>query len=80
MRILKVQTHNLLSLLIGFVAGIITMFGIVPLVGRVNWFVLTLAGFGLLLGLISGRREGWMLNMAVLAIALVRLLVGGGLI
>jgi hypothetical protein len=71
---------NILSLLIGIVAGVIAAFGIIPFVGWANWFVLPIAGLGLVLGLISRRKEGQILNLVVIAIALVRLSLGGGLI
>ena len=38
------------------------------------------AVFGLILGLISKRKEGQILNLVVIAVALVRLSLGGGLI
>ena len=71
---------NILSLLIGLVGGLIAAFGIIPFVGWANWFVIPIAGIGLVLGLISRRKEGQILNLVVIAIALVRLSIGGGLI
>ncbi len=71
---------NILSLLIGIVAGVVAIFGLVPFLGWANWFLLPVAGFGLVLGLISARKEGQILNLVVIAIALVRLSIGGGLI
>lgn len=71
---------NILSLLIGLVAGVIALFGLIPFVGWANWFVIPIAGFGLVLGLVSRRKEGQILNIVVIAIALVRLMLGGGLI
>ena len=71
---------NILSLLIGLVAGVIAVFGIIPFIGWANWFVIPIAGLGLVLGLISRHREGQILNLVVIAIALVRLSIGGGLI
>ena len=71
---------NILSLLIGVASGAIALFGLIPFVGWANWFVIPIAGLGLLLGLISSRSEGQILNLVVLAVALVRLLIGGGLI
>ena len=71
---------NVLSLLIGIVAGLIAAFGIIPFVGWANWFVIPIAGLGLVLGLISRRKEGQILNVLVIAIALVRLSLGGGFI
>lgn len=71
---------NILSLLIGLVAGVIALFGLIPFVGWANWFVIPIAGLGLVLGLVSRRKEGQILNIVVIAIALVRLMLGGGLI
>ncbi len=71
---------NLLSLLVGVVAGVIAFFGLIPFIGWANWFVLPIAGLGLLMGLISRRREGAILNIVVIAVALVRLSLGGGFI
>lgn len=71
---------NILSLLIGLVAGAIAVFGIIPFIGWANWFVLPIAGLGLVLGLVSSRKEGQILNLVVIAIALVRLSLGGGII
>lgn len=71
---------NILSLLIGLVAGVIAVFGIIPFIGWANWFVIPIAGLGLLLGLLSRHREGQILNIVVIAVALVRLSLGGGLI
>ncbi len=71
---------NILSLLIGLVAGVIALFGLIPFVGWANWFVIPIAGVGLVLGLVSRRKEGQILNVVVIAVALVRLSLGGGLI
>jgi len=71
---------NILSLLIGIAAGIVAVFGLIPFIGWANWFVIPVAGLGLLLGLISSRKEGQILNLVVIAVALVRLSIGGGLI
>ncbi|MFN3370202.1 MAG: hypothetical protein ACK4Z0_01580 [Sphingomonadaceae bacterium] len=71
---------NILSLLIGLAAGAIAVFGLIPFVGWANWFVVPIALFGLVLGLVSRRKEGQILNIVVIAIALVRLSLGGGLI
>ncbi len=71
---------NVLSLLIGIAAGIVALFGIIPFIGWANWFVIPVAGLGLVLGLISSRKEGQILNLVVIAVALVRLTIGGGII
>lgn len=71
---------NVISLLIGLAAGVVAFFGLIPFVGWANWFVIPVAGLGLLLGLISSRKEGQILNVVVIAVALVRLSIGGGFI
>jgi hypothetical protein len=71
---------NVLSLLIGLVSGVVAVFGLIPFLGWANWFLLPVAGIGLVLGLISKRKEGQILNLVVIAIALVRLSLGGGII
>ena len=71
---------NILSLLIGIAAGVVAVFGLIPFLGWANWFLLPVAGIGLILGLISKRKEGQILNLVVIAVALVRLSLGGGLI
>jgi hypothetical protein len=71
---------NVLSLLIGIATGAIAVFGLIPFLGWANWFVIPIAGLGLILGLVSSRKEGQILNLVVIAIALVRLSLGGGFI
>ena len=71
---------NILSLVIGIAAGAVAVFGLIPFLGWANWFLLPVAGIGLVLGLISSRKEGQILNLVVIGIALVLLSLGGGLI
>lgn len=76
----NLQMLNILSLVIGLATGVVAVFGLIPFLGWANWFLLPVAGLGLVLGLISRRKEGQILNLVVIAIALVRLSIGGGLI
>jgi len=76
----KPKMLNVLSLIIGLITGVVAVFGLIPFLGWANWFVIPVAGLGLVLGLISDRKEGQILNLVVIAIALVRLSIGGGLI
>lgn len=71
---------NIVSLLIGALAFLIALVALIPFVGWANWFVIPLAGLGLILGLLSRGREGQVLNLVVIGIALVRLSVGGGFV
>jgi len=71
---------NALSLIIGIIAAVFLLVGLIPLLGWVNW-ILTIpaALIGLILGLSSRNRAGATLNVVVLAIAALRLMLGGGL-
>ncbi len=71
---------NVLSIFIGIVALIAALVGFIPLLGWLNWFVLPVAVIGLVFGLLSRNNNGRNINLVVLAIALFRLFVGGGLI
>lgn len=71
---------NLFSILLGIVALIMALVGIFPLLGWLNWFVLVVAGLGFLLGLVAEANAGRNFNMFVIALAGLRLIVGGGLI
>jgi hypothetical protein len=71
---------NVLSIFIGIVALIAALVGFIPLLGWLNWFVLPVAVVGLVFGLLSRNNNGRNINFVVLAIALFRLFVGGGLL
>ena len=70
---------NLLSLAIGAVAIIPVLFALLPLLGWANWFILPLPVIGLIIGTLSRGTAGRNLNLVVLCIAIVRLMLGGGL-
>lgn len=75
---------GLLGILFGLVAGVALLVGLIPLLGWLNWITsLPLAFLGLIFSRIS--RGGWksvgtIINVGVILIAVLRLLVGGGLI
>ena len=71
---------NVLSTIIGVVALIIALVGFIPLLGWLNWFVIPMAVVGLVLGLISRATSGRNVNLVVLALAIVRLALGGGIL
>jgi len=70
---------NLLSLAIGAAAIIPVLLALLPLLGWANWFILPLPVVGLVLGVLSRRSSGRNLNLAVLAVAVLRLMLGGGI-
>ena len=71
---------NVISTLIGFAALIAALVAFIPLLGWLNWLVIPVAAIGLVLGLLSDKTTGRNINLAVLAIAMFRLFIGGGII
>lgn len=71
---------NLLSILIGLLALVLAIIGFIPLLGWTNWFIIALAGVGVLFGLISSKSSGMKFCLIVMGICALRLWMGGGLI
>ena len=70
---------NAISTIIGLMALIIALVGFIPLLGWLNWFAIPLAVVGLVLGLLSRKTSGRYINLVVLALAIIRLTLGGGI-
>ena len=70
---------NLISILIGLGALGMAIFAFLPFLGWANWAIIPVAIVGLALGLLSSGKAGRNLNIAVIAIGVVRLSLGGGL-
>jgi hypothetical protein len=70
---------NILSVLIGLVALIFAIPGIIPLLGLLNWIAVPIAVVGLVVGVLSSKNTGRNLNIVILLIAIVRLSLGGGI-
>jgi hypothetical protein len=68
---------NVISVIIGLMALIIALVGFIPLLGWMNWFVIPGAVVGLVLGLMSTKTSGRNINLVVLALAIIRLALGG---
>jgi len=71
---------NLISILIGLVALIVALVGLIPLVGIVNWVAIPIALVGLLIGNFASSKSGRNFNLIVLGIAVLRLFLGGGIL
>jgi hypothetical protein len=71
---------NLLSILIGLVALVLAIPSTIPLLGWGNWFVLPLALLGAGIGALSRSNAGRNFCLIVFALAVVRLMLGGGII
>ncbi|HEV2746902.1 MAG TPA: hypothetical protein VGW34_06350 [Allosphingosinicella sp.] len=71
---------NLLSLIIGGVALVLTALAFLPFLGWANWLILPLPVIGLVLGMLSSGKSGRNLNLVVIVIAVLRLMLGGGIV
>jgi len=71
---------NLVSLIIGFVALILAVIAFVPLLGIGEWLVLLLAIIGAGIGMISRGNAGRNLNLFVILVAVLRLILGHGIL
>ena len=71
---------NLLSIVFGIVALVIVIPSTIPLLGWGNWLALPFAVAGVGIGALSRSNGGHNFCLIVLAIAIVRLLLGGGII
>jgi hypothetical protein len=70
---------NLISLIIGGVSLLAAALAFLPLLGWMNWAIIPMAIIGLGIGVASKRRSGANLNIAVILIAVLRLMLGGGI-
>ena len=71
---------NLVSILFGIIALVIVIPSTIPLLGWGNWLALPFAVAGVGLGALSSTNGGRNFCLIVLAIAVVRLMLGGGII
>ncbi|UIJ46667.1 hypothetical protein LZK98_06900 [Sphingomonas cannabina] len=68
---------NLLSILIGLVALIFAIPGLIPLLGILNYAAIPIAVIGAGVGVLSSHNSGRNFNLLVLVVAVVRLWLGG---
>jgi len=71
---------NVASLIIGVVALICALVAFIPLLGIGEWLVLLLAIFGAGIGMISRHSAGRNLNLFVIIVAIIRLVIGHGIL
>lgn len=71
---------NLISIVFGIIALVIVIPSTIPLLGWGNWLALPFAVAGVGLGALSRSNGGRNFCLIVLAIAIVRLMLGGGII
>lgn len=70
---------NIASLVIGALALVLAIPAFLPLLGWANWIVIPIAVVGLALGVLSKQTAGRNLNIVVIAIGVIRLMLGGGI-
>ena len=72
---------NLLAFLIGLISLVIVIPAQIPFLGWANWLALPLVVIGIVIGALSGSgNAGRNFCAIVFAIAVVRLMLGGGIV
>ena len=71
---------NILSILIGLVALIFVIPGVLPILGALNWLALPIAVLGAGIGVLSSHNSGRNFNLFLIVVAIVRLSLGGGIL
>ena len=71
---------NIVSIIIGLVALLLAIPSAIPLLGWGNWVVLPIAITGAGIGALSRSNQGRNFCLIVLAIAALRLIIGGGIV
>lgn len=70
---------NLISIFVGLAALLLAIPSTIPLLGWGNWFVLPIALVGAGIGALSRSNGGRNFCLIVFALAVVRLMLGGGI-
>ncbi|QIK78491.1 hypothetical protein G7077_05820 [Sphingomonas piscis] len=71
---------NVVSLIIGVLALIFAAVAFLPLLGWANWLIIPLAVVGAAVGMGSHSKAGRNLNLFVIAVGVIRLMLGGGIL
>ncbi len=71
---------NILSILIGLVALIFVVPGVLPILGALNWLALPIAVLGAGVGVLSSHNSGRNFNLFLIVVAVIRLSLGGGIL
>jgi hypothetical protein len=71
---------NIVSILIGLVALLLAIPSAIPFLGWGNWVVLPLAVLGAGVGALSRSNHGRNFCLVVLVVAVLRLMLGGGIV
>ncbi len=71
---------NIASIIIGVVALLFAAIAFLPLLGWANWLIVPLAVIGAAVGVASKNNGGRNLNLFVIVVAILRLMLGGGIL
>lgn len=71
---------NIVSILVGLLSLLIVIPSTIPFLGWGNWLALPLIVVGIVLGALSRSNAGRNFCLIVFAIAVIRLMLGGGII
>ena len=71
---------NIVSILIGIVALLLAIPSAIPFLGWGNWVVLPIAVLGAGIGALSRSNHGRKFCLVVLVVAVLRLMLGGGIV
>ena len=71
---------NIVSIIIGLVALLLAIPSFLPLLGWGNWVVLPIAVLGAGIGALSRSNHGRNFCLVVLVVAVLRLMLGGGIV
>ncbi len=71
---------QILSVLIGLFSALCLVPSLIPLLGALNWLVLVFCLVGIIFGVFPERKIGLTINIAVGIVALVRLIMGSGVV
>ena len=71
---------NTASKVVGIIALILIILGLIPFLGWINWLVIFLSIIGLIVGIFGKNNGGMILNGIVLIVSALRLIVGGGIL
>lgn len=70
---------NILAYIVGLLSLLIVIPSQIPLLGWGNWLALPLIVIGIIIGALSSKDGGRNFCLVVLLIAVVRLMLGGGI-
>ncbi|GAB5349976.1 hypothetical protein [Alteriqipengyuania sp. 357] len=71
---------NILSWLLGILGLIIVIPATIPFLGWANYFAMPFLILGIICGLLSSHRSGGNFCLIVTVIAVIRLMLGGGIL